>query len=329
MISKITGIVITVLMVFVSGESHANSYADRDDVKAWAEEFAKSNNRNAASVLQLLAKAEKKQSIIDAISRPAEKVLSWGEYRQIFIEPKRISNGVLFWQTHRKLIQEISEQYQVAPEIIVAILGIETRYGKLAGGYRVLDALMTLGFDYEPRGKFFRGQLEHFLLLADEQKLDPEKLTGSYAGAMGYGQFIPGSYRAFAVDHDKDGVADIWANPADAIASVANYFAKHDWKQGNLIAYQLSETGIPKKLIDENRKPQTSVKQLRDAKIQVPDELDDKTKVIVMALETDKGTEYWLGFDNFYVITRYNHSHMYAMAAYQLSQLLKLQLDIK
>ncbi len=305
------------------------NYAERADVKAFVESFASKHGKDATQVLAILSKGEKKQSIIDAISRPAEKVLTWGEYRNIFIEPKRIKNGVVFWNKHRVLIDEISKKYQVAPEIIVAILGVETRYGKLAGGYRVLDALMTLGFDYEPRGKFFRGQLEQYLLMTDEQKLNPEKLTGSYAGAMGYGQFIPGSYRAYAVDHDNDGVADIWENPADAIASVANYFSKHHWSQGNLVAYQLAVPVTQKKFISEKLKPTTTIKDLRDAKIVVPAELADDTKVTVMELETDKGTEYWLGFENFYVITRYNHSHMYALAAHQLSQVLKLQLDVK
>lgn len=310
-------------------DNSVDSYAGRTDVKVFAESFAAKHGKDAKKVLAILNQGNKKQSIIDAISRPAEKVLTWGEYRQIFIEPKRITNGVAFWNQHRALIEEISHKYQVAPEMIVAILGIETRYGKLTGGYRVLDALLTLSFDYEPRGKFFRGQLEEFLLMIDEQKLEPEKLTGSYAGAMGYGQFIPGSYRAYAVDYDKDGMADIWANPADAIASVANYFAKHQWQLGNQIAYQLTVSNIPAELLTSDLKPKTTVKNLRGAKIKVPDELNDDTKVTVMALETEKGTEYWLGFENFYVITRYNHSHMYALAAYQLSQILKLELDIK
>ncbi|NRB37577.1 MAG: lytic murein transglycosylase B [Pseudomonadales bacterium] len=310
----------------------AGSYADRDDVKAFVATVAAKHKMDEAELLAIIAHGVKKQKILDAISRPAEKRLNWGSYRNIFLEPRRIAQGVEFWKKHEKLINDIAAEYKVAPEIIMAIIGVETRYGRLTGGYKVLDALLTLGFDYPKRGKFFRGQLEQFLLLSKEQGLDATELTGSYAGAMGYGQFIPGSYRAYAVDHDKDGVADIWNNPADAIASVANYFAKHKWTYGDLVAVPITLNKgqvISDKLITGSVKPKKTVAYYRKAGVPIPRQIRDDEKVALLKFETADGVEYWLGFDNFYTITRYNHSQLYAMAAFQFSQLLKTHVIMK
>ena len=212
--------------------------------------------------------------------------------------------------------------------MILAIIGIETRYGRVAGNHKVIDALLTLGFDYPPRATFFKGQLEQFLLLLDEQKMDVAELKGSYAGAMGYGQFIAGSYRAYAVDGDNDGKIDIWTNKPDAVASVANYFARHGWKEGGLVALQLPAQSIKAEQASKALKPEKTVGQWRKEGIIIPPEIQDAAKATLMVLETPEGKEYWLGFDNFYAITRYNHSHMYAMAAFQFSQLLRLHLDM-
>jgi membrane-bound lytic murein transglycosylase B len=311
----------------ISSPLWASDYAEREDVMAFAKEFAAANNKNADDVLKILANGKKQQAILTAIAKPAEKALSWGEYRKIFIEKERIDKGVIFWQENRKVIEDVSKTYQVAPEIIVAIIGVETRYGRITGNYKVLDALLTLGFDYEPRAPFFRGQLAEFLLMCDEQKLDPTVLTGSYAGAMGYGQFIPRSYRQFAVDYDKDGVADIWKNPADAIASVANYFNKHGWQYGQPVALQLDVSNVEDQYISVGLEPKLTAKLLRDVKMPVPKELSDETPVTLMRHQTEQGMEYWLGFNNFYTITRYNHSSMYALAAFQLSEILKASVE--
>lgn len=309
------------------------TYADRDDVKEFVTEFTRKNpSWKEDELLALLAQGEKKQKILDAISRPAEKRLNWGGYRNIFLEPQRIKQGVAFWKEHKTLLEAISAEYKVAPEIIMAIIGVETRYGRLTGGYRVLDSLLTLGFDYPKRGKFFRGQLKEFLLLSKEQGLDATTLTGSYAGAMGYGQFIPGSYRAYAVDYDKDGVADIWNNPADAMASVANYFAKHKWAYGELVAVPVTLNKgqtIDEKLITGSVKVKKTIAQWRKEGVPVPKQIADNEKAALMKFETDEGVEYWLGFNNFYSITRYNHSQLYAMAAFQFSQLLKIHVNMK
>jgi len=320
------------LFVSSSWAASVGSYAERADVKQFVAEFAKKHQWKESELMTIIAQGEKKQKILDAISRPAEKRLNWGQYRNIFLEPQRIQQGVAFWKEHKALIEEISEQYQVAPDIIMAIIGVETRYGRLTGGYRVLDSLLTLGFDYPKRGKFFRGQLEQFLLLSKEQGLDATQLTGSYAGAMGYGQFIPGSYRSFAVDYDKDGVADIWNNPADAIASVANYFAKHKWTYGDLVAVPVTLAkgqSIDEQLITGSVKPKKTVAQLRKAGVPIGRQIADTEKVALMKFETAEGVEYWLGFDNFYTITRYNHSQLYAMAAFQFSKLLNTHVNMK
>lgn len=312
---------VTVLFwpVFVS----ATDYQEREDVKAFAKAFAKKHNQSETAVLKILAKAQKQQAILDAISAPAERVLTWERYRKIFIEKKRVLDGVAFWQEHKNVFDAVAQKYQVPPEIIVAIMGVETRYGRITGSYKVLDALVTLGFDYPPRAVFFKGQLEQLLLLGEEQQLAVETLLGSYAGAMGYGQFIPGSYRAYAVDYDGDGKVDIWQNSGDAIASVANYFAKHHWRPGDLVAVKLASQMIDEKLLSKGLQPDTTVGQLRKQGVHIAAAISDDAKVTLMKHEGAAGVEYWLGFHNFYVITRYNHSAMYALAAFQLSQLLK------
>ena len=316
------------LSVLINSQALAD-YTQRSDVQQFASDFAQKHGADKQKILAILAKGEKQDKIIESISRPAERTLTWGDYRRIFIEEKRLDSGVAFWLEHYELFQKVAEQYEVEPHMILAILGVETRYGKIAGSYRVLDALLTLGFDYPPRAKFFRGQLEQFLLLVDEQKLDPFQLTGSYAGAMGYGQFIPSSYRAYAVDFDGDKKADIWHNTADAVASVANYFARHKWKIGEPVAWQLVGQSIDDSLVTNKLKPNTTVGDLRKSGVEIPMQFDDANKVTLMKLETPRGEEYWLGFENFYAITRYNHSSLYAMAAFQLSELIRYSMDMR
>lgn len=298
-------------------------YVERQDVQAFATTFAKEQNLKVDEILAVLAQAKKQQSIIDAISRPAERVLTWADYRKIFIEQKRLDKGIIFWQQYKDVLAKVEAKYQVPAQMIVAIIGVETRYGAITGNYRVLDALMTLGFDYPKRGKFFRKQLKELLLLAKEQNLPVDELKGSYAGAMGYGQFIPSSYRAYAVDYDGDKVADIWNNPEDALASVANYFSEHKWRYGDLVAVKLVPQKIDSALFSSSLKPNHKVKTLRAKGVRIPAEIADTATVSLMQLEGVNGTEHWLGFHNFYVITRYNHSSMYALAAWQLSQLLE------
>ena len=322
---------IAVMVLLVSGSIQwvqAENYAEREAVQKFVAEVSAKHQLDADWVMQIVSQGERKQAILDAVARPAERVLTWGEYRRIFIEPTRLEQGLVFWRENRELVERIAREYRVEPEILLAIIGVETRYGRVTGSYRVIDALMTLSFDYPPRSRFFTGQLEQFLLMVHEQDIDAALLKGSYAGAMGYGQFIAGSYRAYAVDGDGDGRIDIWNNKADALASVANYFIEHRWQWGDLVAVELSDPVADKSLISQSLQPDKTVADLRAAGVNVPQQLADDARVTLMALETEFGEEYWLGFDNFYSISRYNHSHMYSLAVYQLSQLLRAYLDM-
>lgn len=268
--------------------------------------------------------AEKKQNILDAIARPAEKAKPWREYRPIFIQPQRVTAGVEFWNQHEKTLAQAEKQYGVEREIIVAIIGVETGYGKNMGGHRVIDALTTLAFDYPPRAPFFRSELMNYLLLTREQKKDPLDFKGSYAGAMGYGQFMPSSYRNWAVDFDGDEFKDIWNNPVDAIGSVANYFKAHGWKHKNGVVIPAIFSGDKTAItFNQIEVPKTSYKAWKRLGIKAKQKTSSSLPLLAIEFDGAEGLEYWLGMHNFYVITRYNRSPMYAMAVYQLSQEIK------
>jgi membrane-bound lytic murein transglycosylase B len=272
----------------------------------------------------LMSNAQRKQSILDAIARPAEKTKTWGEYRKIFVTQVRIDQGRDFLKTYADPLARAERDFGVPKEIISAIIGVETRYGRHKGNYRVLDALATLSFDYPPRSAFFSKELEEYLLLVKEQKFDPKEVKGSYAGAMGYGQFISSSYRHYAVDYDGDGIADIITNPVDAIGSVANYFKAHDWLPGEAITVLASVTDkYNAEIANQKLKPKYTVDELKQQGYAGLEVVDGAQLATAMRLDGDEGDEYWLGMENFYVITRYNHSRMYAMAVYQLSEALK------
>lgn len=320
-------IITTGILLFLSSVAWAD-YSNHAGAKAFVDKMVNEHKFDAQEVKALLAKAERKQSILDAISRPAEKTKEWFEYRDIFVQESRIKQGVEFWQEHQTVIEAASEKFGVAPEIIVAIIGVETRYGRHAGKYRVLDALATLGFDYPKRGKFFLGQLEAFMLMTREQEQEPTSLYGSYAGAMGYGQFIPSSYRAYAVDFDGDDKVDIWKNPADAIGSVANYFKAHRWKEGQPVFSQAKAVGkFDENLLNSKKRPELTLADLKKAGFEPKGNYPQDLKAVPLSFIGDNGKEYWIGFDNFYVITRYNRSHLYAMAVWHLSQEIKQRID--
>lgn len=304
--------------------ANASDYRDHPQAQAFIERMVAEYDFDKAQLQSVLNQAEKKQQILDAIARPAEKTKPWHEYRTIFLDDKRIALGVEFWQDNADILDKVAKQYSVDPAIIVAIIGVETRYGSYMGSYRVIDALATLGFDYPPRSAFFAGQLEHFFLLAREQNQDPLALTGSYAGAMGFGQFIPSSYRHYARDFDGDGFADIWANKKDAIASVANYFKAHGWQHGQPV---LAQVQVNKPLraedINSTERPSTQVKVWRERGVITSAGIDDETPAALLEYEQPESKEHWLGFNNFYVITRYNRSRMYALAVWQLSEAIR------
>ncbi|MBT3458674.1 MAG: lytic murein transglycosylase B [Halieaceae bacterium] len=268
----------------------------------------------------LLDQAERKQSILDAISRPAEKTKPWYDYRKIFLTDKRAREGVAFAQQNAETLAKVSDQTGVPASVITAIIGVETFYGRITGSYRVIDALATLAFDYPKRSPFFTRELQNFLVLAYESGKDPIALKGSYAGAMGYGQFMPSSYRAYAVDYDGDGVADIWTNADDAIASVANYFLRHGWEPGAPVIVPANYDGDSSEIFAGGLKPEKTVGELAEEGFAPRSATDISLVATPLRLEGSEGYEYWLCLENFYVITRYNHSAMYALSVWQLSQ---------
>jgi len=277
-------------------------------------------------VLALLDQAEFKQSIVDAISRPAESK-PWYQYRPIFLTQKRIGEGVDFWRQNRDLIARASETFGVDPEIIVAIIGVETSYGGNTGGYRVIDALVTLGLYYPrnlgaDRSAFFSDQLMQYIKLAGEEGLPATDVTGSYAGAMGMGQFMPSSYREYAVDFDHDGSRDLWRSKADVVGSVANYLHRHGWQAGAPVARRaVAGSGAAlDKVSSSNFKPTLTVAQWQALGFRSAPDLKSDLRAAVLKLEERSRDTYWLTFQNFYVITRYNRSPRYAMAVLQLSQ---------
>jgi membrane-bound lytic murein transglycosylase B len=274
----------------------------------------------------VFADVEVKDSILKAISRPAEKSKPWFEYRNIFLTESRIAGGVDFWEKHKEALGKAEKEYGVPAEIIIAILGVETRYGGNVGGYRVIDALSTLAFRYPPRSPFFTSELEHFLILTREEQMSQLDPVGSYAGAMGLGQFMPSSYRAYAIDFDKDGQRDIWTNPTDAIGSIANYLAVHGWVPGQSIVHRTKlDKSLPGDITGKDLKPAFNREQLAMAGFSLAELPAGNDKLSVIGLTQPEGEEYWLGRQNFYAITRYNHSRMYAMAVYQLAEEIRQQ----
>lgn len=310
-----------------SHESEPVFYRNQPMVKQFVERMQREHQLDPAATANLLAQAERRQSILDAISRPAEKTKPWHEYRDIFLKADRIQQGVAFWQANAATLRQAAGRYGVDPAIIVAIIGVETRYGGFMGNHRVLDALATLAFDYPPRSEFFTKELEQFLLLTREQRQDPLALKGSYAGAMGYGQFMPSSYRAYARDQDGDGFIDIWNNKHDAIGSVANYFKAHGWQSGApVMAPAQLASDVDRSLLNSRDQPSTTLSEWQRLGYSVVGGADSvglqPQAAVAVALEYSgaAGPEYWMGFSNFYVITRYNRSHLYARAVWELSQ---------
>jgi len=286
-----------------------------------------------SEVRDLLMQAEYKQSIIDAISRPAESK-PWYEYRKIFLTDQRISEGVDFWKTHRELIRAASEKYGVDEEVIVSIIGVETFYGRITGSYRIIDALVTLGFYYpkdlsSDRSQFFSSELMQYIKLANEEHLPVAEVTGSYAGAMGMGQFMPSSYLEYAVDFDDDGSRDLWRSTADVVGSVANYLHRYGWQLGQPVTRRAiaSEGAAFNEISKRNFTPTLTVAEWQEKGFKSSPDLSPDLPAAVLKLSEENRNTYWLTFKNFYVITRYNRSPRYAMAVYELSQEIKKGMD--
>lgn len=307
----------------------ADNYSVHPAALALVDELVEEQGFDREELLLVFSSAQRQESILTAIARPAEKSKPWYEYREIFINDKRLEQGLEFYQEHRATLERAERETGVPAEIIVAIIGVETYYGRIAGSYRVIDALSTLAFDYPPRSEFFTSELKSYLILTRQQGFDPLALKGSYAGAMGYGQFMPSSFLGYAVDFDGDGISDIWNNPVDAIGSVANYFKEHGWRQGEAVVTGATVKGeVPLQWFVQGRKnlqPEHTVAEFAKAGVMADKPVPGDTLASAMQFELKNGYEYWLGFHNFYVITRYNHSAMYAMCVHQLSQRIAAQ----
>jgi membrane-bound lytic murein transglycosylase B len=296
----------------------------RPDVKEFIAHMADTSSFKKRQLRKLLKAAQSQPAIIEAMDRPAEKARPWFEYRPIFVTERRIREGTDFWIAHRQALDQAAVRSGVAPEYLAAILGVETYYGRLTGSYRVIDALATLAFDYPARAKFFRDELEQFLLLTRDMRLDPLSVKGSYAGAMGAPQFMPSNYRRFAVDADADGRIDLWNNWPDVCASVGNYLKEHGWNSGEPV---LSEANVAADNATEldGRKLALSetVGSLHAKGVSFDSALAEDAPALLIAADETDGVHWRVGYNNFYVITRYNHSALYAMAVFELAAAVK------
>ena len=317
------GLICAALLV-LRAEPAAAIDIKRPEVKEFIAHMSKAYGFKKGALRKLLKSAASQPAIIDAMSKPAEKAKLWYEYRPIFLNERRIREGTEFWVAHRQALDQASIKSGVAPEYLAAILGVETYYGRLTGTYRVLDALVTLSFDYPPREKFFRDELEQYLLLTRDAHLDPKALKGSYAGAMGAPQFMPSNYRRYAVDADANGRIDLWNDWPDVCASVGNYLKEHGWNTGEPV---LEEATVPAEKAGDldGRKLALSetIASLEAKGVTFDTSLPPEAPAILIAADEPDGVHWRVGYNNFFVITRYNHSPLYAMAVYELATAMK------
>jgi membrane-bound lytic murein transglycosylase B len=311
---------LVLLAALMLGASATQAALDAEQ-RGFVDEMARKHGYDRAELTRLLEDAQFQEGIIGLITKPAESK-PWYEYRAIMLTPERIEQGVEFWRRNADALWRAEAEYGVPPEIITAIVGVETRYGRNTGRYRVLDALVTLSFGYPKRAPFFRKELEQFLLMVREERLDARSLNGSYAGAMGRPQFMPSSFRAYAVDFDGDGRRDLWHSDADTIGSVANYFARNGWRPGERVVLPATDVDARhQRFLEAGLKPSFTLGELAAAGVSVTaDGLPGGTPSSLFDLDEENGPAYWAGLQNFYAITRYNRSELYAMAVYQLSR---------
>ena len=314
----------------------AGPYADRADVRAFIAEMVTEHGFDAKTLRAVFAAAQYQPQIVAAMQRPLLEPPKWYDYAPQFLSAARIDGGVAFWRAHADALERASREYGVPPEIVVAIIGVETFYGRNTGRHRVVDALCTLAFDYPRRATFFRGELKSFLLLARELELSPLAAKGSFAGAIGLPQFMPGSYRNFAVDFDTDGRADLWTSADDAIGSVANFLARHDWQRDQPVLLQAVIEGDEREAVLRRLDGGMSERRAFDAwaldgvlALDAPPDLANDPVGLLMLEEgsSEGGESYWIAANNFYVLTRYNRSRLYASAVWNLANAIRAQLE--
>ncbi|MEO8158909.1 MAG: lytic murein transglycosylase B [Betaproteobacteria bacterium] len=289
------------------------------EVEKFIAQMVQQHQFNEAALRQMLAPLRINDNVVKAINAPATSK-PWYEFRKIFVTPTRTSGGVEFWNANAEQLKRAHDIYGVPEELIVAIIGVETIYGKRTGNFKVIDALYTLAFEMPARANYFRAELEQFLLLTRDNALDPLAVTGSFAGAIGMPQFMPTSYRRFAVDFDSDGKIDLWNSVPDIIGSVANYLHYFGWMAGQPIVVPARVSGTDfRQVVAKGFKPHSTLAQMLPKGVEPTDPMPDDLVASLFALDLEAGPDYWLAFNNFYVITRYNLSKNYAMAVYQLA----------
>ncbi|MGH8759887.1 MAG: lytic murein transglycosylase B [Burkholderiales bacterium] len=292
----------------------------KPEVEEFIDQMVRKNQFEEAALRLVFGQLKAHDGVVKAISAPAT-AKPWHEFRTIFLTPTRISGGLEFWQQHADLLARARDVYGVPEDIVVSIIGVETIYGRRLGSFRVIDALYTLGFEMTERATFFRGEMEQFLLLARENALDPLGVKGSFAGAMGMPQFIPTSYRKYAVDFDGDGRINLWDSTADVVGSVANYLRHFGWVSGQPVTVPARISGTQfKEVLEAGLRPQLTLQQMQPKGVEAIEELPPDVQAGLFSLDAEQGQEYWLALNNFYVITRYNRSKNYAMAVYQLAK---------
>ena len=298
----------------------------RPDIRAFISDTAARHDLPEQDIVAVLADARSQPSIIAAMQRPAERVLPWWQYRERFLDAARIRNGLQFWQAQRQLLEQIEQARGVPAEYLVAIVGVETQWGRVTGRHKALDALSTLAFDYPPRSAFFQGELQNLLLLARDTGRDPRSLRGSYAGALGAPQFMPSSYRRYAVDHGGDGSIDLWNDWGDVLASVANFLVVHGWRSGEPVmatAHINHEADDP---LDFQLVLKDTVEKIRARGYRIESDAPAAAPAVLVPAEQADSMGWRVGFQNFWVITRYNRSPRYAMAVHDLALALRQQM---
>jgi membrane-bound lytic murein transglycosylase B len=311
-----------VCLTFALGCSYAHAFdPGREDVKAFIDELVQKHKLQRSVVESLMRNAQSKPAIIEAMTRPAEQVLPWFDYRERFLNEKRIDKGVEFWRQQAKWLERAEKDTGVPAETILGILGVETRFGDITGSYRVLDALATLGFDYPPRGDFFRNELKEFILLTREERIDVRKALGSYAGAIGAPQFMPSNYRKLSVDGDGNGRRDLWGSWPDIVMSIANYLQSHGWRRDEPVVLSATlETANLSNFDTTKIRLNETVASLREKGARFETTLADDTPAMLIVLEGRDGNEYRVGFHNFVMISRYNPRVKYSLAVHDLGE---------
>jgi membrane-bound lytic murein transglycosylase B len=310
----------------------AEGYAARDDVRAFIDQMVQKHGFSTGELQSVFERTRRQDSVLRAMQAPAESaVRSWQTYRAQFVNPRRVQEGVRFFQSNAASLERASILYGVPAEIIVAIIGVETVYGRNTGNYRVMDALTTLAFDFPPRSGYFRNELELYLLNARDENLDAMTMRGSYAGAVGIPQFMPHAYRRFAVDFDGDGQRDLRGSPADAIGSVGNFLKEHGWRRGEPVAARANvENDELRPLAAAGVKPGFRLEDLRALGVATATDAPPETLCSLVELQTaDQASDYWVGFENFFVLTRYNRSSFYAISVLELSRAIRTALQAR